>query len=100
MPYLNGVPKPEEQLEELMRGRVAWGGAPEAIRSWAMRYIYAAACQVLAEPEKGNRRNMLGRIPASVRPHVEAEAMRLHALRKKLGGASHTAPATPTSTTN
>jgi len=80
--YWNGIPTPTEQLETLMRGKVAWDDAPTAIRSWASRYIHDAACQVLAEPDKGNRRNMLGRIPANVRPHVEAEVKRLWAARR------------------
>jgi hypothetical protein len=37
---------------------------------------------VLKQPDKGARRNMLGKIPAQMRPRVEAEVRRLFALRK------------------
>ena len=72
------VDKPSEQLRQVLSGEVDMKDAPEAIQSWARFPIYQAAKQVLAEPEKGNRRNMLGRIPSSVRPYVAAEIMRLH----------------------
>lgn len=62
-------------------GRVSWDDTPEAIRSWARKPIYEAACQILAAPDKGTRRNMLGRVPAAVRPYVEAEVKRLWADR-------------------
>jgi hypothetical protein len=74
--------KPSQKLEALLMGRVAWEDADDAIRSWARKPIFDAAKQILAEPEKGARRNMLGRIPAAIRPHVEAEVKRLWALRK------------------
>lgn len=63
-------------------GRVPWDDAPQAIRSWARLPIYKAACQILAMETKGERRNALGRIPASVRPHVEAEVKRVWELRR------------------
>lgn len=75
------VPRPSEQLADLLRGKLAWGDAPEAIRSWAALPIHQAAVQIVAELDKGARRNMLGRIPASVRPHVAEEVKRLWALR-------------------
>lgn len=77
MPYRNGVEKPSEQLFELLSGKVSWPDAPEAVRSWAQLFIYQGAVQVLAIEGKGNRRNALGRIPAAVRPFIEAEALRL-----------------------
>jgi hypothetical protein len=82
MPYHNGVAKPDEQLADLLRGKVSWDDAPDAIRSWARFEIYKAAKQILDAPDKGTRRNMLGKIPAHIRAMVEAEAKRLWALRK------------------
>ena len=82
MPYLNGGTKPSEQLADLLRGKMAWDDAPEAIRSWARLEIYRGACAVLDQPDKGDRRNMLGLIPAAIRPHVEAEAKRIWAMRR------------------
>ena len=82
MPYKHGGPKPSEQLDDLLRGKVAWDDAPEAIRSWAQLEIYRAAVEVLDLPTQGDRRNALGMIPVTVRPHVEARAKRLWAQRR------------------
>ena len=82
MAYPHGIARPSEQLADLLRGKMAWDEAPEAIRSWARLEIYRGACAVLDQPGKGDRRNMLGLIPAAIRPHVEAEAKRLWNLRR------------------
>ena len=65
-----------------MMGRVAWEDAQPGIRSWAGRFIYDAACQIIAAPDKATRRRMLGRIPATVRLQVETEVKRLWARRR------------------
>ena len=76
-----GAMKPSESLHELLTGRVAWDDAHDAIRSWARKPIYDAAKVILTEPGRGERRNKLGRIPAAIRPHVEAEVKRLWAMK-------------------
>ena len=75
------VPRPSEQLEDLLRGKIAWDDAPQSIRSWAQLQIYQAAKQIAAAPDKGTRRNMLGRVPAPIRPRVENEVKRQWANR-------------------
>ncbi len=84
MPYRFApeVQRPSEQLADLLMCRVAWNDAPASIRSRAQLEIYQAAVQILAEPDKGRRRNMLGKIPAPIRPMIETEVKRLWALRK------------------
>jgi len=79
MPYrgTSGVPKPSEQLEALLMGKMAWDDAPAAIRSWAQKPIFDAAKEILAAPEKAARQKMLARIPAAIRPKIEAEILRL-----------------------
>jgi len=79
MPYKFAphIQKPSEQLADLMYGRVAWDDAPDAIRSWAQSAIYDAAKQIIDAPDKGTRRNMLGRVPAHMRRMVEDEVKRL-----------------------
>lgn len=77
------IPRPSKQLEDLLRGRLAWDDAPDAIRSWARLYIYEGAKHIVAEPDKGTRRNMLGRVPAPIRPHVEKEVKRQWQSRNK-----------------
>jgi len=75
------IKRPSEQLEDLLMGRVDWDSAPDAIRSWARLPIFEAAKTILAAPDKGARRNMLGKIPAAIRPRVEDEVKRLWGLR-------------------
>jgi len=79
MPYsgASGVPKPSEQLEALLMGKMAWNDAPVAIRSWAQKPIFDAAKEILSAPDKASRQRMLSRIPAAIRPKIEAEILRL-----------------------
>lgn len=77
MVYANGIAKPSEQLRDLLMGRIAWDDAPASIRSRASLDIYQAAKQIMAEPSKGERKNMLARVPAPMRPRVKAEVERL-----------------------
>ena len=79
MPYKAAphIQKPSEQLADLMYGRVSWDQSPASIRSWAQSSIHDAAKQIIAAPDKGTRRNMLGRVPAHMRGMVEAEVKRL-----------------------
>jgi hypothetical protein len=76
------IKRPSEQLEDLRLGRTSWDASPDAIRSWAMFHVHQAALQILDAPDKGTRRNMLGRVPAHMRGFVEAEAKRVWALRQ------------------
>jgi hypothetical protein len=63
-------------------GQSAWDDADPAIQSAAGFEIYKAADEILAIEGRGARRNALGRIPAEIRPRVEAEAKRLWGLRR------------------
>lgn len=76
------IPKPQDQLRDLMMGKISWDDAPEAIRSWARLGIHQAAKTILAAPDKGTRRNMLGKVPSAMRAHVEAEVKKLWSYRK------------------
>lgn len=64
-------------------GKIPWEDVSPAVQSWARLPIYQAAKQILDMPEKGERRNALGKIPAAIRPMVEAEIMRVFEYRKK-----------------
>jgi len=79
VPYSSSphVQKPSEQLDDLLFGRVSWDDSPAAIRSWARLAVYQAAKQIIAAPDKGTRRNMLGRVPVHMRKMVEDEVKRL-----------------------
>jgi len=78
--FTPSVPKPSEQLADLMMGRVSWADSPDAIRSWAQKFIYDAAKQILVA-EKPQRKIMLGRVPPHMRAMVETEIRRLWAIR-------------------
>ena len=68
--------RPSEQLRELLAGRIAWDDAHPAIRSVASRDIFKAAKMIIAAPDKSTRRKMLLKVPAKIRPQVEAEITR------------------------
>ena len=83
MAYMSvNIQKPSEQLYDLLMGKASWDDAPESIRSWAQKPIYDAACQILDMPTKATRQKALGRIPAAIRPKIEAEILRLYAIRR------------------
>jgi hypothetical protein len=72
-----GIPRPSQQLDDLLSGRVDWKDTPESIRSWATLYLNEAAQEILKQRDKAKRQAMLSRIPARIRPYVEKECMRL-----------------------
>ena len=74
--------RPSVKLRDLLMGRTAWDDADPAIQSVAGFEIYKAAKAILAMDGKGARRNALGKIPAPMRPRVEAEVKRLWSMRR------------------
>ena len=68
--------RPSAQLHSLLTGATAWDDAQPAIRSWAMQTINDAAKMILAAP-KSRRRSMIDKLPATLRPVLEAEIIRL-----------------------
>lgn len=83
MPYKLAphIAKPSEQLDALLRGEMMWIEAPPAIRSWAQMAFYDAARQIMAGKDRAARNRMLSRVPAGLRPMVEAEVERLWSLK-------------------
>ena len=77
MTWPHGIPRPSQQLDDLLSGRIDWRDSPESIRSWATFYLNEAAREILKQGDKAKRQAMLSRIPAKIRPHVEKEVMRL-----------------------
>lgn len=76
----SNVKKPSEQLADLMMGRATWNDSPASIQSWAQRFIYDAAKQILSA-EKAKRRAMIDKVPPHMRVMVEAEIKRLWSIR-------------------
>ena len=73
--------RPSVLIPMVLRGEMLMADAPDAIRSACRLPIYHAARMIVDAPDKGTRRSMLGKIPPSVRPFVEAEVKRLWAFR-------------------
>ena len=71
------IPKPSEQLFDLLMGKTPWDSAPESIRSWARKPIFDAAKEILALPDKATRQKALAKIPHGIRGMVEADMMRI-----------------------
>jgi hypothetical protein len=78
----SNIKKPSEQLADLMMGRATWDDSPDAIKSWAQRFIYDAAKQILAA-EKPKRQAMLMKVPPHMQAMVEAEIKRLWSIRPR-----------------
>lgn len=73
--------KPSQKLNDLLTGKTPWDISDQPIQSWAMFYVNEGANVILGMP-KEKRRGALSRIPETVRPKVEQEMIRLHALRR------------------
>ena len=76
------VAKPSEQIAAVLSGAMDLHDAPESIQSACSFHFYQVAVEVLAGKTKAVRQHRLAKVPAKVRPHVEAEAMRLFRLRQ------------------
>ena len=83
--WTDDVRRPSDQLEDFLRGKTPLDEVPASIRSWAHSQIDSAACQIIAAPDRGTRRNMLGRIPANVRPLVEEQVKKYWPHRHDVG---------------
>lgn len=68
---------PSEQLHALLEGKTTWDEAAPEIRSWVRFFLYKAAVGILKMP-KEKRRSAIDKSPETVRPHLEAEIMRVH----------------------
>lgn len=69
-------------MADILAGKTALADAPIAIQSQASWHIYNAACDILQQDTKEARREALARHPDMIRPHIEAEALRLWSRRK------------------
>ena len=71
-----------EILRRVLAGEMPLGEAPRAVQSWAQFFIYQGAEEVLTFENVDERRAALGKLPALVRPLVEAEVRRLWEWRR------------------
>jgi hypothetical protein len=65
-----------------LRGKTALLGEDASIQSVCSWYIYEGAKEILDLPSKIDRRKALSKIPDMIRPHIEAEIIRLHGAKK------------------
>ena len=75
--------RPSVKLAALLAGRTAWEDADDAVRSMARLPIHNAAVMIREEPSRQRRAAMLAKIPATIRPQVEARVKEIWAGRKK-----------------
>lgn len=73
-----GGRRPSEQVFDVLRGNVRLEDVPSSIQSLCSKYIYDGAKDILSKPNKEARRKALSKIPPLIRPHVEAEAIRIY----------------------
>ena len=75
--------RPSVKLAALLEGKTAWEDADDAVRSMARLPIHNAAVMIRDEPSRPRRAAMLAKIPATIRPHVEARVKEIWPGRKK-----------------
>ena len=75
--------RPSVLLADLLSGKTAWDDADPAIRSWSRLTIHNAAKTICDAGTRQQRVAMLKKIPASIRPHVEARVKYLWPARVK-----------------
>ena len=74
--------RPSERIRAVLLGKVPLDSEDPSIQSACSWYIYEGAAEILKMPGKQARRAALARIPELVRPHVQAEMIRLHRMRR------------------
>ena len=71
------ITRPSKMIEDVMIGKVALQDQPEGIQSACRLAIYERACRILNLETKLERRAEIGRTPDKLRPHIEAEVMKI-----------------------
>ena len=75
------ITRPSKMIEDVMIGKVTLESQPAAIQSACKHEIYERACRILDLETKLERRAEIGRTPEKLRPHIEAEVMRVWRMR-------------------
>lgn len=86
-PYTDdlGVVRPVQWwMNLLLSGQIAMDDTPAAIQSWSRLFIHNGAISVMRLDNKQERRDALDKIPASIRPYVEAELGRIWPMRRTI----------------
>jgi hypothetical protein len=72
-------------MEHVMAGRLELDDQDPSIQSALGLPVYQEAVKVLENPTKEGRREALAKLPAKIRPHVEARAIQLYNQRRRQG---------------
>ena len=75
------ITRPSKMIEDVMIGKVALQDQPAGIQSACRLAIYERACRILNLETKLERRAEIGRTPDKLRPHIEAEVMKIWGTR-------------------
>ena len=73
--------RPSVIMADVMIGKVALEDQPESIQSACKLEIYERACRIVELGTKLERRAEINRTPDKLRPHIEAEVMRVWRMR-------------------
>ena len=73
--------KPSILIARVMSGDISLHDVHASIQSACAKPIYDAAKLICKEPDKAKRREMLDNHPDAIRPHIQADIVRLWRLR-------------------
>ncbi len=73
--------RPSDRIKAVLMGKVRLEDEDQGIQSVCRKHIYDGAKSLLAIPDREKRRRALDRLPALIRPHIEAEALRQFRMR-------------------
>lgn len=78
-----GVKRPSSQILLVLQGKIPLEGEDKSVQSVCSRHIFEGAVEILNLPTKAERQIALTKIPSLIRPHIEAEALRIWKDRRK-----------------
>ena len=73
--------RPSDRIRAVLMGEVRLEDEDQGIQSVCSKHIYDGAKSLLTIPDREKRRRALDRLPALIRPHIEAEALRQFRMR-------------------
>ena len=74
--------RPSERIFAVLRGESQLSDEDPPIQSACSRYIFDGAKEILSIQPLERRRAALSKIPPLIRPHIEAEIMRIHRMKR------------------
>ena len=78
-----GRKRPSERIDLVLRGKVPLEGEDRSVQSVCSKHIFDGAIEILNMPTKADRQIALSKTPPLIRPHIEAETLRVWKERRK-----------------